>query len=135
MDTLDEYRHEPCFRACWHAFERACALLVLPALPPDSRAQADHWMAAADAVDRGSICASQLATVRIDAWRFHNERSRTASLAELSALRAVMSRLGDPDWEDWHLDAHHFLEWVLLAGVPERQWFPVLRANFAQFLN
>ena len=114
---------------------RACATHLLPTLPVESRVQAERWIAAADAFERGELDETRLPEARVAAWRFHAARRETAPPSELDALRTIMFRLWPDTWEDWHVDASHFIDFATGAGLSESEWFALLQTHFAELLT
>ncbi len=131
IEVLENHVHDPGFSEKWRAFVRACSL-AMPALPGKARG----WIAAADKYEQGRVTADELTAVRVRAWKYRDARKVTASKGEMSRLRMAMHRLWPGhDADHWADFAWLFLQDCETAGVPESNWWPLLRSSFPDILG
>jgi hypothetical protein len=132
LEALEEHAFQPGFSGRWRAFLRACSVLLLPGLPPETR----EWVRAADEFEKGRLSADGLTEVRVRAWCLHDGRRDYARPSELSGLRVAMFRLWPPDRpEDWFEPAWHCLPVCQEAGLRAETTWGLLRCLFGNYLQ
>lgn len=132
LDVLEQHVRDPDFSERLRVFLRACSILLLPRLP----VEAIEWVAAADEFEKGNLTEGEVTNVRVKAIRFHDARRESSPKSELSGLWAILYRLWPKhDIVHWDEAACHFLHLCEDAGLPQEQWWPLLRDAFPHLLQ
>ena len=121
-EALNRHRKEP---PSWRRFLRTCCDLVPTRLP----LEAERWLLASDQYSRNEISESQLADVRVAAWRHHDQNEAGIPPSDLAALRMAMYGLW-PDYEDWEMSLRSFIEFCLDAGIATEPLERAVRDSF-----
>ena len=127
--TLEMHANEPGFLVRWHAFVRACSLLV-----PDLPEEAQEWVATADEYQMGRLTLERFEAAGEQASDFYEAQKVAKSPSELSGLRVAKYCFYLPEW-NWDVHIWSFFVGLEEAGIPKSRWWPFLEACYPGILG